>query len=581
MGGEAEEAREDAARAADAPPSSSEGAADLAGELPAQPSPVSPPDSSGVAHEPTSVEEPREEEVGSTRADSRGGVLHVGATVASWGVGAVRKMYHRGSRQEDAQLADAMTTRELCEHEADGAWTLVDVATGEGERRSTRRSAFEALSEWESARSADYKAVAEQYAQLFAMLQKQAAHGKEELAECHSFLCQRAAADAQYAQAISRHKLGGRQIVELGDLRKTAAAPEGTALPIVDAAGCEEVHAVRAVLGCMTVQCSEKLQRFAVDDTLLKEIAAAQLTFGQVCEAVCGSCSVLVDEIHKCNRSCVDAFQAYRSVFDESVKREAKVDTNEAAESGRDLWLAECFYRSDVSGFHEKLWQAGHSIRELLERFRVAEHKRVAAVHGALRIFVSLQQRLWADISASTTAVNAIFKDRIASTSLVDQPNTIALEALTAGKSNGEYISRLPPPASLLVIFEGPVQYQRSIVRTWANAYAVLTGDRFIHCFSCPSEGQHSSRVRSGQLLFSVRCARGGEPRDVSSKLRSGAIMGAGTEQQSYFFEVPTRVDGLLGKVGLSSGKASSTTFRTLGASALAAWLEAVRQASQ
>jgi len=60
-----------------------------------------------------------------------------------------------------------------------------------------------------------------------------------------------------------------------------------------------------------------------------------------------------------------------------------------------------------------------------------------------------------------------------------------------------------------------------------------------------------------------------------------GAIMGAGTEQQSYFFEVPTRVDGLLGKVGLSSGKVSSTTFRTLGASALAAWLEAVRQASQ
>ena len=66
--------------------------------------------------------------------------------------------------------------------------------------------------------------------------------------------------------------------------------------------------------------------------------------------------------------------------------------------------------------------QAGRSIRELLERFRVAEHKRVTSLHGALRVFVSLQQRLWADISASTTAVNALFKDRLATTALADQP---------------------------------------------------------------------------------------------------------------------------------------------------------------
>ena len=33
-------------------------------------------------------------------------------------------------------------------------------------------------------------------------------------------------------------------------------------------------------------------------------------------------------------------------------------------------------------------------------------------VAGALRVFVSLQQRLWADISASTSAVHGIFNAR-------------------------------------------------------------------------------------------------------------------------------------------------------------------------
>jgi len=236
--------------------------------------------------------------------------------------------------------------------------------------------------------------------------------------------------------------------------------------------------------------------------------------------------------------------------------------------------LAECVYRSEVATFHEKLWQAGRTIRSILEKFRAAEHKRVTALHGALRVFVSLQQRLWADISASTSAVHAIFKDRTAATALGDQPATLAIETLTTSEGNGEYVARPPPPLSLLVAHEGRLQYQRSIVRTWATCYAVLTSDRFMHCFSLADEPPHSSRVRSSQLLFSVRCARGAEPLDASSTL---AALSSRDAEWKHSFEVTTRVDGILSKTGLSSGR-GTMTFRTPTIEDLQGWLEAVRE---
>ena len=61
----------------------------------------------------------------------------------------------------------------------------------------------------------------------------------------------------------------------------------------------------------------------------------------------------------------------------------------------------------------------------------------------------------------------------------------LALETLTAEEGHGEYVARPPPQTSLLVLHEGALQYQRSLVRTWAPCYAVLTSDRFIHCFAC------------------------------------------------------------------------------------------------
>ena len=44
-----------------------------------------------------------------------------------------------------------------------------------------------------------------------AALQKQAAKGREEQADCLSFLQQRAAADLAYAASFSKHRLGGKK----------------------------------------------------------------------------------------------------------------------------------------------------------------------------------------------------------------------------------------------------------------------------------------------------------------------------------------------------------------------------------
>ena len=49
---------------------------------------------------------------------------------------------------------------------------------------------------------------------------------------------------------------------------------------------------------------------------------------------------------------------------------------------------------SSLLGYADRMWHAGGAVREALERFRAAEHRRLGALHGALRVFVSLQQRL-------------------------------------------------------------------------------------------------------------------------------------------------------------------------------------------
>lgn len=54
----------------------------------------------------------------------------------------------------------------------------------------------------------------------------QVTRGREEQAECVAFLQQRAAADLAYAASFARHRLGGRSVAHLADLR-AAALPGG------------------------------------------------------------------------------------------------------------------------------------------------------------------------------------------------------------------------------------------------------------------------------------------------------------------------------------------------------------------
>ena len=50
------------------------------------------------------------------------------------------------------------------------------------------------------------------------------------------------------------------------------------------------------------------------------------------------------------------------------------------------------------------------------------------------------------------------------------------------------------------------IRTQRSLLRTWVVVYAVLTRDRFLHCFSCaPGEEPSSATLRAEQVLSSSR----------------------------------------------------------------------------
>ena len=133
--------------------------------------------------------------------------------------------------------------------------------------------------------------------------------------------------------------------------------------------------------------------------------------------------------LRRLDRACVDAFSAHRAAFAELQRSEGAA---QAEAPPADLWLSEFLYRSSLLAFADRAWLAGGAVRDALERFRAAEHRRLAVLHGSLRVFVSLQQRLWADISASTSAVHGIFKELPGATGLSDQPASIALERLTA-----------------------------------------------------------------------------------------------------------------------------------------------------
>lgn len=376
-----------------------------------------------------------------------------------------------------------------------------------------------------------------------------------------------------------------------------SAADAAASAALIDVSGVVAVSSVMSVLGCMMLQAGDRIHKFAESDSLQKDLAASHVTYAAAVDKVVSSLAAVLDELRRLrpylciepeavtvcavypgcspmrfsarapapslrrlDRACVDAFSAHRAAFAELQRSEGAA---QAEAPPADLWLSEFLYRSSLLAFAERAWLAGGAVRDALERFRAAEHRRLAVLHGSLRVFVSLQQRLWADISASTSAVHGIFKELPGATGLSDQPASIALERLTATAAQAEYAAPPPPPPSLLVVHEGRLSYQRSMLRTWVSVYAVLTHDLFLHCFSCaPADEPRSATLREEQRLFSVRCTAG------SSTLGSS---------EHHAFEVTTSsASGLLGKVGLSAAS-SQLQLRAETAEALAAWIQGLR----
>jgi len=455
---------------------------------------------------------------------------------------------------------EAISTREVRSLEGDGQpWMLVELR--QGSRRAMRsrqwalkNTAFSSLKVAEAERVAEFKRLSQQHGGTLALLQRQHALGREEQSECASFLTQRAAADAAYAHAMAKQRLGGRAVTALADLRsgdKYAVLASGAA-PLCDASGCAEVRAALSVLGCMVAQCSEKLLRFAESGALAKELTTSLEHYAADGEQiVLGYAATVLEELSRLDKLCADAFSAHALAFD-SAQKEASVEGTEVA--ARDLWLTEFHFRSAVAAFNQHVWNAGREARLLLERFRELELRRVSTLRSSLRVFISLQQRLWADISASTSAVHALHKDSDGATGLSEEPSALALETLLEGANRSlEYVSRQALAPSLLVVHEGLLAYQRAVIRTWVSCYCVLTTDRFMHCFNAAAE--HSSLLRSDQLLFSIR-------------LDAHASTARKSESD---FTVTAAPKGILGKVGLGGGGAV-TTFRAASAAHASEW---------
>ena len=469
---------------------------------------------------------------------------------------------------------ERVVMREVSSPDGGEAWTLIDVAqsevrTRQGKRWALKSSAFDAVRAWEARRSEAFSAVQQRYARTHDALTRQATRGKDEGASSLLFLQQRVAADTAYAQALSRQRLGGKPVTEWGAIKRTAAraAPPATAaavaevLPLQDSSGNEQVESVMHVLGSMTVQCAEKLSRFAEASSLAKELAAAHAAYTAAADGVLGAWrNDVADELSRLDKACVDAFAAHSATWREMQRQED-------GRGAKDLWLSEHQYRAAVASFDARVGGAAGAARELLERFRLAEHRRVTALHGSLRVLVSMQQRLWADVSASTAVVHALFKDRPASTGLDEQPATLALEALlgpalgpnaaAASGALGEYVAPPPPKASTLAVLEGPLAYHRTLLRTWAHCHCVLTTDLFLHAFA------DAEPDKPRQLLFSMRI-------DERAPLAA--------PDDTRVFELSALDEGLLGKVGLRAASSKTTHFRAPSPLEASTWRDQVRR---
>jgi hypothetical protein len=238
----------------------------------------------------------------------------------------------------------------------------------------------------------------------------------------------------------------------------------------------------------------------------------------------------------------------------------AEMQKGQASSEGKvamDLWLPELHYRAAVASFDAHLHTAAKARRELLERFRSAEHKRATVLHGSIRVFVSLQQRLWADISASTSAVHSIFKELPGSAGLSEQADGVSLEAFLHDGAMSEYRTRADLPGSQLVLRQGPLQYKRALLRTWAQCHCVLTADLYMQCFSSGPEALHGNQLQPKQLLFSVRCAPGTVPELVDEAT----------------FEVASVESSLFGKVFEKAAGQPTSAFRAHSAHDAAEWI--------
>jgi hypothetical protein len=485
------------------------------------------------------------------------------ASAAAWGAAALGSGLGRMRRRKNATPTPNGDADSSDETDAD--WVFVESASPT--KQTATITALQHLAAYETARCDEWRAISQQYSSAYDALRKQCQAGREEQQECLAYLQQRTQADLEYARKLSGQRLGGRPLAERAKHGANGVAAAASPTALGDASGAADLRCVQGVLACAVAQCAAKLQRHAAErEALAKDVAESRAAYAGAADQASAAFGAAVDELRRADAGCAGAFAAHRAVVEAAARGEASADA----------WISELHYRCLVGGFDAKLWRAGSTVRELLERFRVVEHRRVGAAHSALRQLVSLQQRLWADVAESTTAVAELFADADLppSTGLsdaADGPEALALESLVSTDARREYLARPPPPPSRLVAHEGRLLSQRSITRKWAPCYAVVTADRWLHAFSAPVDDDAdaaggaappSSSLEDRNLLFSVRCA------DDAAATASAT--------QPLGFVVPTVVAaGLLGKVGLASDR-STLTLRAPSEAELAAWLEAL-----
>ena len=470
---------------------------------------------------------------------------------------------------------DIVTTKDVPgPHPDSQPWTIVDVVSNSNgtKKWTVKARAFQQITKREAKRAAGFTVFQKHNSATLDALQKITSRGKEEQTEAATFLQQRAAADSAYGAALLKQRLGGKFVSELADLRSGGLPGRGSSrLPAIDdAAGSAEARTAISVLGCMMAQTAEKLRRFGDSASLSKEINVSLDKYSAAADqAITSFVGGVLGETRRLDASCVDAFNVLSNRFRAAEAAESVGDAGSS-----DLWISEFMYNAAVSSYGEQLWSARRRARTLLESFRAHEVARIAALSSALRVYAGLSQRVWADISASSASVHTLFAQDSASTGLSVQPLALALETIIdksekspSGEStlgSNEYASMAVHSVSPLVLHEGELSYQRSVLRTWVQSFVVLTADGYIHVFSAPS-AKTSIDLVADQLLFSLHLAADPSP---SMKLDAGEAA----------FEVFTIAAGFLDKVGLRGAAVNSTTFRAPDSIAAAAWMRAVER---